>query len=308
MSTKNSNPIFILGMTRRSGTNFLAQLLTLHPDLEATNFVFEDYMLSEARWLFHFAHRVYERWNPAWEVDPDRKTLLVQHLGQGIISCLESMSQSKRLVTRTPCVENLSHFFDLFPNAYLLILVRDGRNVVESMVRSFESGYEQATREWVAAAQTIVDFDQNHHQKNLKYLIVRYEDLVLDLDAQLRTIFEFLDIDVTTYNFDAAYQLPVFGSSTSQDKKEKEWRWKTAAKTPEFQPLKRWKNWSPYRRQRFHWLAGCLMIQLSYEEKEDQRLWIFYNHLIDLAWPMTKKFSGLIPKSVKRDLKSRQWA
>jgi hypothetical protein len=308
MNTQIHNPVFLLGMTRRSGTNFLMRLLTLHPDLASTDFSYEDYMLSEVHWLHHYAHRVYKRWNPSWEIDPNREALLLQSLGQGLIDCLTAFCDGKRLVTKTPSVENLPYFFDLFPNAYLLILIRDGRDVVESMVRSFRRAYEEATRIWVRAGRTIVDFDKANCEKGLKYLMVRYEDLVLDLDSQLETILEFLALDSATYDFDAARQLPVFGSSTFQrgEGERQKWHWKPVTKTSEFQPLERWRTWTPYRRQRFSWLAGSLLRELGYEEKWEQSSWTFYHPMIDLVWQGTRRFSGLVPKGVKRRLKARQ--
>ena len=80
----------------------------------------------------------------------------------------------KKLITSTPSVENIHNFFKLFPNVPLLILVRDGRAVVESGVRSFNWNYEQAIREWNRSAQTIIRFDQEMKGTGHPYRIVKY--------------------------------------------------------------------------------------------------------------------------------------
>ena len=57
-----------------------------------------------------------------------------------------------RLVTKTPTVKNLGLFFQLFPTSKLLVLVRDGRSVVESAVRTFDRPYGHAAREWASSS------------------------------------------------------------------------------------------------------------------------------------------------------------
>ena len=52
--------------------------------------------------------------------------------------------------------------FDLFPDDYLIVLVRDGRAVVESKQRSFGETFESAAREWAAGAETILRFAREH--------------------------------------------------------------------------------------------------------------------------------------------------
>jgi len=50
-------------------------------------------------------------------------------------------------------VQNLERFFELLPEASLPILVRDGRDLVESTTRSFGASHEAAIRIWCRAAQ-----------------------------------------------------------------------------------------------------------------------------------------------------------
>src|SRR5262249_23580251 len=156
------------------------------------------YMESVSRW-----------WKHHWDKDElaMEKEALAEHIGKGLASFLSVQLDRRkrtsgkatdagrrlRLVTKTPSVKNLSLFFSLFPNSKLLILVRDGRSVVESAVRTFDRPYGHAAQEWADSAQIIQEFGKNHPEK--QFLLVRYEDLYKNVEKELRRIFEFLQLD-----------------------------------------------------------------------------------------------------------------
>ncbi len=174
-----SNPIFIAGILPRSGTNFLYQLLALHPDCQVGQVIWEDFLLAHTDLLVRYAETVQKHWNRTWAVQErvsQPVSALCRCLENGLISFLQLqfyneaqtrvsgssvVSSPKRLVTKTPSIKNLQHFSTFFSNAHLIIVVRDGRALVESGVRSFDWDYEQATRAWADAARTIIQFDDN---------------------------------------------------------------------------------------------------------------------------------------------------
>lgn len=283
-------PIFILGIHGRSGTNFLADLLCLHPDCGLPAPIMEDYLVHHTDLLVRYTKSVYwhwSSWKPPFEVDESFEDLLCQSIGNGLISFLTSQINEKRLVTKTPSVGNLRYFFKLFPQAYLLILVRDGRAVVESSVKSFGWDYEETIRKWADAARTILDFDGNSKDSNVKYMIVRYEDLYSDTEEELRQIFAFLDLETETYNLDAAMNLPVKGSSAFHGQGEKSVHWEPIEKTSDFKPLERWSHWDRALHERFNWIAGQYLLQFGYEEKQyptNRLLWAIYNRALDTRW------------------------
>ena len=149
-------PIFVLGMAPRTGTHFLANLLCLHPECEA-GAIAEDSLLIEAQHLSKYAADMLEQWSRVdGESKPELADLLQESIGDGLVSFLYSAKRKKReselaklgsdfapdqtpkrLVTKTPSITNIRLFFRLFSRAKLLILVRDGRAVVESSSRSF---------------------------------------------------------------------------------------------------------------------------------------------------------------------------
>jgi len=305
-------PIFILGIHGRSGTNFLADLLCLHPDCGIPAPIMEDYLVCHSDLLVRYAESVYWHWSrkPSFGVDESFADLLYQSIGNGLISFLTSQINEKRLVTKTPSVGNLKYFFKLFPHAYLLILVRDGRAVVESSVKSFGWDYEETMRKWADAARTILDFDRDTKNSNVKYIIVRYEDLYSNTEEELRRIFAFLDLETETYNLDAALGLPVKGSSVFHGQKEKSVHWKPVEKTSDFNPLQRWSRWNRALHERFNWLAGRYLVQFGYEKRQyatNRLLWVMYNRVLDIRWRAKVKRQSIL-STVKRRLRKHEVA
>jgi protein-tyrosine sulfotransferase len=295
-------PIFILGITPRSGTNFLHDLLVLHPHCQAS-LAGEDYLTAHSQLLLKYVKSVSKGWKPHWKIkkyvdQPER--LVVQYLGEGLISFLSlrvgpdailenemilGQSPPKRLVTKTPSVENLSSFFTLFPQAYLIILIRDGRAVVESSKNTFRWNVEVVTRNWVNAARTILEFEQQVSNPDHRYLIVRYEDLYQETEKELKRIFSFLALDANCYDFEKATNLPVRGSSELYKKGKVHWN--PVEKLPDFNPLSRWSYWSQARRRRFNWIAGKYMVHFGYcqpAELDVSFIWQIWNFILDIKW------------------------
>jgi protein-tyrosine sulfotransferase len=292
------DPIFILGITERSGTNFLQDVLCLHPQcskggLGSQGYLAEDFLPSYAELLAWYADAVSAHWNiTGWGIEYLGKDLLCRYLGDGIMSFLNLQLErgghqvsvangamgragGVRLVAKTPSVRSLEHFHRVFPSARLLIIVRDGRAVAESAVKTYNVRHEQAAREWAEAAQAIIRFQQTAGSEN-KYLIVKFEDLYLKLEQELRRIFSFLGLDATNYDFGAAQNLPVRGSSTLAVP-GKAVHWRPVQKTASFDPLSRWKHWSRARHERFNWIAGTCMAHLGYETETFGGFRLFWN-------------------------------
>ena len=260
----NDSPVLILGITGRSGTNFLWRLICQHPDFEKSH-IPEDYLIAESPRLVEFADKVYKHWlrwlpeNPGAE-----RSLFIERLSQGAISHLASHSNGhKRLVLKTPSVSNIDQFPILFPASPLLILVRDGRAVVESSMMSFGWAFEPSLRRWVSGARKIHGFTTSQPSTQTRYLVVRYEDLVLNLTDEMCRILTFLDADIGAYDFDAASKLVVTGSSRLRGDIDQV-HWNPMARTSDFRPMGHWGEWSRYRIQRCNWLAARWLDEFGY--------------------------------------------
>jgi protein-tyrosine sulfotransferase len=257
-------PIFIHGIMPRSGTNFLWDLLLLHPDCaRGRTPVNEDFFLEYSDHLVAFIDDVRGAWDPIWgEFGPDLPDRLYAAVGEGLLSFLR-IDPSRRLVTKSPSVRHLDRFFSFFPRARLLILVRDGRSVVQSAMTTFAWDFDRACRAWAEAARIIRRFQQAESGRADRWRLVRYEDLIVDPDRHLRSIFEFLGLDSGRYDFDAARNLPVRGSSQF-GRAEGRVHWNAVPKDPSFDPKERWRSWSVESVKRFDWLAGKELVDLGY--------------------------------------------
>ena len=259
-----TDPIFIHGILARSGTNFLWDLLLLHPDCtRGREPVNEDMFLEHSDHLVDFVDDVRASWDPVWGTfSADLPERLFEGLGEGLLSFLWT-DRDRRLVTKSPTVTHLDRFFKFFPHARVLILVRDGRSVVQSAMDTFGWDFDRACRAWAKGADTIFHFRDSPAALPNRWRIVRYEDLIDDVEAELRAIFEFLQLDTTRYNFEAARNLPVRGSSAFGRREDKV-HWDAVPRDRSFAPKERWRSWSRGRAARFQWLAGHQLAQLGY--------------------------------------------
>jgi protein-tyrosine sulfotransferase len=260
----HAQPIFIHGILPRSGTNFLWDLLLLHPDCSrGREPVNEDLFLDQSDHLVAFADAVHASWDRRWGTfGPDLPDRLLAGIGKGLLSFL-CIDPDRRLVTKSPSVRHLDRFFAFFPEAHLLILVRDGRSVVQSAMDTFGWSFDRGCRAWAEGARTIGHFQQVESLRASHWRIVRYEDLVDDPDGQLRAIFGFVGLDPARYDFEAARNLPVRGSSAFGREKGQV-HWATVAKSEDFAPKDRWRSWSARRLERFEWLAGAELASFGY--------------------------------------------
>ena len=194
-ATRPSEPIFILGMLRRSGTNYLSDLLVQHPDCVSAAPVHEDHLVQRAGHSLRYVDAVTGSGRVLGRAAGERARLL-RSLGAGIVTTSKRRAPAAiGWSRRRPALENLDRYFDLFPSVPLLLLVRDGRNVVASNVRSFDVNEEAARQEWASAGRAILEFDARNRGRGLPYRIVRYEDLLDDLESTMTEVLRCCGLD-----------------------------------------------------------------------------------------------------------------
>jgi hypothetical protein len=300
-----ADPILLLGISERSGTNFLFHLLCLHPECDGGGPLWENYLTLHLEHLARYAEDVYAEWNVAWRVAESigSAETLLDDLGSGLVRYLNRQlheprctpdGRMRRLVAKTPSVRNLAHVRCVFPRSPLLVLVRDGRAVVESGHRSFDIGYEAGMRAWAASARVILDWldktpgraAAESSEEQPRGLLVRYEDLLQNNERELRRIFRYLGIDPDTYDYAAAADLPVVGSSEVRAR-EGRLHWQGESKRADFDPMRRASGWSKSRQYRFAWLAGREAERLGYVLERPTRLrWLnhVWQRVRDILW------------------------
>lgn len=265
MHTAAGRPIVIVGVSRRSGTNFLASVLLCHRDCAAPSPpVAEDHLLRDAPLLERYARRTAHHWSRRWGDREEAQAALERSLGAGLLSFLTSRTDGVRAVTRTPHADNLHLAPKLFAGADLVLLVRDGRSVAASLMHAWRWSPDQAIKEWRKGARAILDFTQpgaggDEH----RFLIVRYEELVGAFDATVDSLLAFTELDPARFDHDKASDLPILGSSYIRDEYGR-LTWQPVSRTAEFDPSARYATWSAAAHERFNWLAGDEQRALGY--------------------------------------------
>ncbi len=276
MNSKNNKfPIFIFGQTRRTGTNFLQSVLSQHSDCSPhlfpeNNFLAVSNLLksySEFSWRMDFADKYpFDKY----------KVELMKNLGAGLLDFIHSNSKTERPILKSTTLVGLENFFDLFPQGKYLILIRDGRCTVESLVRTFSwegkrpkwifpdakpMTYDDAIRKWAKSARQVIQLKENLHRNNKQVEFIKYEDLVLNAKITVKRILKFCDLDWRNYDFDKLAELPIIGSS--QFKSNDPWK-VTHALGPDFKPLERDVDWDSRLKKKFEKMAGKESRELGY--------------------------------------------
>ena len=240
-------------MLPRSGTNHLWDLLGLHPDAELMHPVYEDHLVQWSHHLVHYVDDVSRHWSAEWDVPADERAELLASIGSGIASWVTGQSD-RRVVTKMPRVEQAHHFFELFPDAALLVLVRDGRSLSESMTKTFGWTYERSFRQWAKAADVVLDLLQTKRaSRSSRARQVRGSRH----RPQRRRCAESAWRSAWTpdrYPFERIEAMPVRGSSTLQAQGGVHWA--PTEKAADFAPLERWIDWSAHLHRRFEAIAG----------------------------------------------------
>lgn len=269
--------VLLLGILPRSGTNYLHSLLAQHPATFGTGRIKENHLLSHADDLERYVEAVGAHWDlPLWGGSilekKKHQDALWKAVGHGLelFLWLESRYGPKSpsscrsvMIARTPLAVNLGTVPKLFPNSRVLILLRDPRDLAESFVKSFGGNYREIARKWRIAAGEVDTFLKEDRWAREHALLVRYEDLLLHLEQEIRRILTFLELDAVDYDFCAARRTPVLGSSTFRGKAQ-ELHWRPLPVTPLFRPLERSRDWPEERLREFESVVGGLLRSFGY--------------------------------------------
>lgn len=276
VNTQASPPVFIIAPAHRSGTNYLASILLLHKNFQLPTNLWEDYVLLHSPLLEKYAYQTSKSkgWDlKIWNDDSYPKSLL-KHLGDGVLSFLyEQVEEDRRLLCKTPRGYNIGNFFRLFPGAKLLILVRDGRDVVQSAVKTGRRrlvAFEWFSYTWAKGARSILEFmyGSGRSLDGISWKYIKYEDLVAQPERVMRDMLPFLTIDVNLFDFSRLQDLPVIGSSFDRGGENKV-HWNPIEKPRNFKPVGRWSNWGMWQKIIFKAIAGQELIRLGYVDNNN---------------------------------------
>jgi len=289
---QEASPIigFICGVGKRTGTNFLYQLLSKHPRCAHIGEV-EDYFLHYSGLLEDFSNSAFLTWNEDLEPQGNtQKAVVLRQIGLALEAFL--VDQSERyastdelplvVTTKTPSAVGTDLLPRMFPTSRVIILMRDGRAVLESAKKTWGWGvdFDSEASAWARRVRRVLDLPSRGNAS--WWLMVRYEDLVADTESELRRIFGFLGLAEDAYDFAQIKTQQVVGSSqfrtVNTDANQVRLQ-----KPADFNPLERFKHWSRWQHWRFAWLAGAELRRLDYEVPATANgpLYVAYNLVLD---------------------------
>jgi hypothetical protein len=279
----------VLGITQRSGTHWLADLLACHPDCRPAlrrpglrDAGWEDLLLEQAPLLVRYAAAVRSRWDAGFRHDHALEDALLARLGEATLAfvasvepdggatratpatgaaCGAATGAATHVVTRSPTVEGLELAGRLWPGTPVVVLVRDARAVVASALASFGGSAERWIRVWREGARTILRARSADRAGQL--LVVRYEDLCHDLAGTMTRVLDHVGLDPGCFDAGAAGRLAVRGSSETA-REAGGLHWQPVTPPRGFDPLSRGEQLPAAVRARLAWLAGPELAALGY--------------------------------------------
>ncbi len=300
---------FLLGIMPRSGTNYLENILSLHNDCVTCTPIYEDFLISQSGLLLKYSKQVSRFWNPKWDESNKYldKDILLKNIGNGLLNFLsnpitdknnhiqDTHGNKKTILSKTPSVKNIHNFFKLFPTAKVIILIRDGRAIVESGCKSFDWNFEKACYDWGKAVKNIENFIANNPEKKDQIKVVKYEDILTNTEIEVNRIFDFLKLDKNIVAVDDIHNLDISGSSETRNKSDKV-TWKPVKMNDEFNPLNRFSHWGHYKKRRFEWISGKQLLSMGYCNSIDSFSFSekLFHSLLDVTWSIR-----VVPSTLK---------
>ena len=129
------DPIILLSVCPRSGSNYLEALLSLHPQCRKSRLP-EDFFLGNSETLLNFCRSVAESWDNWWFQHLGGISHLAVHIGAALLRFADPAPEEEepvsdyRLMLRSPTTEGIAAASTLFPNAHVVVLVREDRKSV----------------------------------------------------------------------------------------------------------------------------------------------------------------------------------
>ncbi len=266
---ENQEPaIFIHGVMPRSGTVYTGEILRLHPSLHAyPNELWEIPFLELTGDIIdvqkHFFHAYRQNIGKMGGHD------FLPLFGASLMAYLHSfVPEGKRVLVKIPDVQYLGYFYTVFPCEHLLLLLRDGRDVVNSTIRTWPGmDFSDLCRQWDLSAKAMLESQDKNTDTPTGFWLTKYEDVVGDPVKFARKACERFQLSQDDFPFERISEISVRGSSAI--KNEGKVSWNAAEKPVGFNPVGRWQGWSKRNKKTFKAIAGETLIAAGYCDNLD---------------------------------------
>jgi len=196
----NNSPIFI-GGAGRSGTTLLRVILDSHPNITCGPELKVTPLVADLWHKFQTAHLPPLK---QYLLTPTDINLVFREMLLSLLEKYRQQSGKARIAEKSPNnIFFFQHLHMMFPESPLIHVIRDGRDVVCSLLTmnwinpqtgrrvEYTTDARKAAEYWASAVAMGRRASQNPSIRP-RYLEVRYEDIVLNPEETLRKLFSFL--------------------------------------------------------------------------------------------------------------------
>jgi hypothetical protein len=237
----------------RSGTSWISRSLGDSPQL---TYVGEAWLVRRLEALTDWFAKLHDEWTfTPWSRQGVDRAAFVRRLAPWYLGLLEDLADGHRLVEKTPDWNALHLDFlrELYPDAYYVLVYRDGRNCVASLqAKKARDGepfdFAEACGRWGSAMDVFSRLRAGDGVRRVTF--VRYEELVQDFDAVFAGLCAFADIAP----FRPSERVP--NSSFAEGEGAGDFN-------------ARWRSWSPEQRGTFKQRAGRQLVEWGYLSSTD---------------------------------------
>ena len=240
-----TSPIFIISALNRSGTNYLANILTATGEYAIPENIGEDYLMVYSDKLESYFLETTKHWSKHYRENSRALDDILAKFGIFFEEFfLERIPTSKRLLLKCPRPYNISNIFKFFPNAKVLIVERSAKDTISSFFSSFPeySFYQSVDLFFKGSCELNAFFTKN--KESGQVMKVKYKDLINNNEVAISALGEFCNVPRSSLD---PINQPLIGSSELK-KQEGHIHWKPIEKPKNFNPVGRYKNWSLYKK------------------------------------------------------------
>lgn len=309
----NNSPIFIVGCGR-SGTTLLRLMLNKHSKIaipeETWYFPYLDkqkqniLQSGEGDWKARVANYIFANTRTHFpDLKKEQLESELQNLTPNdwpaIVSAVNSRfakeEKKPRWGDKTPgYVTHLPLLKKLFPDAYIVHIIRDGRDVIPSILKYWSVGPQ--TNSYLETAL----YWKKHVSKGIKegplyfknqYMELKYEDLIQDPEKKLRELCKFIKED---------YEEQMLDTFEDASKYVPKWEWhQNTSNSISAERISVWKtNINLYQLALFNLTCGNLIKKLKYEPQNSIHWKAFLIFFIYKIREFTKKTTLSIKVSI----------